>query len=582
MPWSGCWRFPLALAMTSRDSAAAFVGPSTLLCQFLVLAAAVLASTSQLAAVIAVNVPSQPFESAPPGSLCWNVQGRLLFESSGWLGLGHRYPQCFNSVNPLPFPTKLAATLGLAALCAIGYLVWPYWRMLRSRPVRADRLPGIGPALEELRAIAGVRVRFVAALTDPSIDGLAFGHVGRRYVLIPRGLIKLSATDPPAFQAIVLHELAHVRNRDLDVTYLTVLLVRAFLGVVILPALLLTARPLSVVSVNTTGRIGLWVQLAGLAVLVLLSHYAIVRERELRADGRAMTWPAGQALARVLRAADEQRQEQVPDGRRRWLRTVVSLHPDLAMRTRVIADPGALSNFGPASIFAMGLAFGLAATSMAAAFGDGLLGLLPAHPYLPVLAVPALAPVTLVMGFAVGLAVWRACRWSSSGRGLLSLQRAGLALGAGLGAGELLTAQESGLGPQLTPLSASSRAFYVCLLLAGSCLLACWLAVSARAWLSLMRRGVGGPVLGAVSGAALLTAWLPLAVGIRITPGFATEAPLGHVLQRFTAQLQPSLPTVTVATATLAAFPLLGLLGSFAARRIGHRQDPDPDVGLLP
>jgi Peptidase family M48 len=568
--------------MTSRDTAGVFAAPSTLLCQFLVLAAAVLASTSQLAKVIAVLVPTEPWENAVPGSLCSNVEGRIFTGPTGlgMLGLESRFPQCFNSANPLPMPTELAAALGLAALCAIGYLVWPYWRILRSRPVRADRLPGVGPALEELRAVAGVKVRFVIALTDFGIDGLAFGHVGRRYVLIPRGLIKLSATDPPAFQAIVLHELAHVRNRDLDVTYLTVLLVRVFLGVVILPALLLTAHPLSADSLNTTGRIGLWVQLAG---LVLLSHYAIVRERELRADGRAMTWPAGQALARVLEAADEQRKEHVPAGVRRWLGAVVSLHPDLATRTRVITDPGVLSSFGPASIFAMGLAFGLAATSMTATFGSGLFELLPAPLYFPALAVPALAPVTVVMGFAVGLAVWRACRWSSSGRGLMSSQRVGLALGAGLGAGELLTAQESVLGPQLTPLPASTREFYVCVLLAGSWLLACWLAVSARAWLSLMHRGAGGQVLGAVSGALLLTAWLPLAVGIRITPGFATEAPLGHVIQRFTAQLQSSLPAVATVAAALVAFPLLGILGSFAVRRGGHRKiRPGPDIGPLP
>jgi hypothetical protein len=90
-------------------------------------------------------------------------------------------------------------------------------------------------------------------------------------------------------------------------------------------------------------------------------------------------------------------------------------------------------------------------------------------------------------------------------------------------------------------------------------------------------------VLGAVSGALLLTAWLPLAVGIRITPGFATEAPLGHVIQRFTAQLQSSLPAVATVAAALVAFPLLGILGSFAVRRGGHRKiRPGPDIGPLP
>jgi Zn-dependent protease with chaperone function len=64
----------------------------------------------------------------------------------------------------------------------------------------------------------------------------AFGRLGRYYVSLTGGLVATFYTDRPAFRAVVLHELAHLRNADVNMTCFTVALWRAFVVVAILPA----------------------------------------------------------------------------------------------------------------------------------------------------------------------------------------------------------------------------------------------------------------------------------------------------------------------------------------------------------
>jgi hypothetical protein len=81
-------------------------------------------------------------------------------------------------------------------------------------------------------------------LLDGRVTALAFGRVGKRYVLLSRGLIALHHTDPGAFRAIILHELAHLRNRDVDIAYLTLISSWIFSRMVAIPVTL--AFPLAV------------------------------------------------------------------------------------------------------------------------------------------------------------------------------------------------------------------------------------------------------------------------------------------------------------------------------------------------
>ena len=98
------------------------------------------------------------------------------------------------------------------------YWYMPRWRIRRRRlrPVDTDQFPDLAEYLLELQREAGVRqqVTYLIAPLNPKVSGLAFGRIRRRYVMLSGGLVALFARDRRAFRTVVLHELAHIRNRD--------------------------------------------------------------------------------------------------------------------------------------------------------------------------------------------------------------------------------------------------------------------------------------------------------------------------------------------------------------------------------
>ena len=491
--------------------------PSPLAPRFGVIAYAVVVTAMALIEVVASYV----LDPVPqPGSECWPIwagilgQGPLALPDArdpGWLeqylALRQAYPGCF--VRPYPeLPLDRGQTLAavvLLAACLAAYAGWPRWRIIRYGLVPAESLPGVGERLAELRRLSGAQVRFLADLHSPRASGLAFGRAGRRYVLVNRGLIGLGARDPAAFDAIVLHELAHIRNRDVDVAYLTVLLWRLFVAVFCLPVVVVFNQALDQAAYERSGHVGLLLQLALLAVLVLLTHHAVLRERELEADARAAHWAGGgDALRRIFAgpAAGPSRAELAVledwGWPRRLAHRLLGTHPDAGERAAALTAPGDWLAPRPAHAGVMGLTVGLTWTPallVGAAVLQDLHALHGPFRYLPGVAVLALAPLLVLLGLAVGAMVWRGVLCLGAGaRMWLRVNLAGLALGGGLAAGELLTAQYSPFGPagigvlNAAVLPAGPRLAYAGLLLASGWLLVVWQAGCAAAWRATVTR----------------------------------------------------------------------------------------------
>lgn len=536
---------------------------SSLLLRFLVTAVSVTASVMSLADAWLRAIPP-PLPAA--GSICQSLlfigatrfaqadraqQPDVLHELHAAL---RAHLECIEPVNPLPVPVDFFAALVLASVCLLGYLIWRSWRIWRQQLVPAESVPALGDELEQLRRIAEVNARFVVNLTNQRMGGLAFGHVGRRYVLLHRGLVNLAHTDRPAFRAIVLHELAHIRNRDLDVAYLTVLLLRAYLALFVVPALVLASGQLSDRSVSVTGNLGLWVQLGALAMIVLLNHNAVVRERELLADARAAQWGATADLSRVITA----QRSGVEPAKHRWYRRVrelAALHPDPLRRAHMLSTPGVLFGANLAATFAVGLTLGLTTIPIFLNFTHALraANLTPHDLFLPNLAIPALAVVTLPVGFTFGLSMWQSL--SATGTLYARTVWAGLSLGGGLAVGELVISQDA---PQLSlpfPLSINTRLMYVCILVLGSLLFTIWLVVCARSW----------PVtrlasyVVATATAVLFTVWLPLIVGIRLVTDPDKASPIEY-LRSYATQMWRGWPVATVFMVLLVGLPAIGAL----------------------
>jgi Zn-dependent protease with chaperone function len=171
----------------------------------------------------------------------------------------------------------------LGVLAAALYCAQPWWyrRRMHLIPLTSQEAPAVWERLEQLRQRAGAGP--VVWLLQPlnfQLSAFAFGRFGRRFVAVSGGAVVAGVRQPAAFDAVVLHELSHIRNRDIDQTYLAVAIWRAFVVAALLPmAGLLIFRQL-----GSPPRL-LW-RVAVLALVVYLLRNSILRAREFDADAR--------------------------------------------------------------------------------------------------------------------------------------------------------------------------------------------------------------------------------------------------------------------------------------------------------
>jgi hypothetical protein len=329
-------------------------------------------------------------------------------------------------------------------LCVAASLYGTYpWRVVRRNrfvPIGATA-PEIASTLDELRRETDLAIapQFVWNPLTAARTGLAFGRLGRYQVALTGGLVTQLVTDRPAFRAVVFHELAHLRNGDIDRTYFSLALWEAFLVAGVLPfglSQLFSGRPPTHV-LDSAWRI------LPLAALVYLTRNAVLRTRETYADVRASTWdgPHG-ALRRTL--------EALPRPSHTWWRRLFDnrVHPDPQVRRRAVDDTRPLFRLHLTDAFATGVSAGIALPNVVLLFE--LLVPMPVAIVRPVAAALVCAPLAV---WIVGLGAWRATFASLvQGQRIRGAARAGVALAVGLVLGHELSLGAVEFGRGLGPL----------------------------------------------------------------------------------------------------------------------------------
>jgi len=469
--------------------------------------------------------------------------------------------------------------LGVVALLAVAFAIYwafPIWKIRRGRLVPLDPAdaPEVVDCLQALCRETGLK-RTPAFLWNPlnsAMGALAFGRLGRYQVALSGGLVTLFYSDREAFRAIVLHELAHLRNGDVDRTYFTVAVWWSFVAVALLPYgwRLLTqdwdlALPFS------------W-RILALTLIVYLTRNAILRGREIHADLRASVWdgPKG-GLERVL--------ESLPSGGDQpWMR-LLRMHPDPGERRRLLDDGDRLFHLGLWDAVAAGIGVALALPLLSGFIGVVAFTLLGTDPgavadvglLLPTITIglPAILVAVLAVG-AVSLSLWR--------MSLLALLRrdkprnpglAGLGLGIGLMLGSLLSLVpglgylDPGFGLTDAPTTISPSAWtafmvaWAMLLLVSLYLFCRWIAAGATAWLEVALRAPSprpaylvGLLLTSLASAIWIATlvFVPMAVGFFLPLAQTTQ----EVEQVYALGLEVGFlnPFVILALIALWAFPL--------------------------
>jgi Zn-dependent protease with chaperone function len=405
----------------------------------------------------------------------------------------------------------LGATLALMIGALGWFLLIPKWklRMGGFKPLTADDSPEVLSAVQALSREAGLRPAptLVWQPLNAACSGLAFGRVGRHYVGLTGGLVTRFYTDQAAFRAIVLHELGHLRNADVDKTYFTIAVWWAFVVGALLPFALV-----GIVTRSPGSTLGLGWRVLALGVLVYLTRNAVLRAREAYADVRASAWEGSSgALRRVVHG--------LPDTPSNFLRRFIALHPKPAEREALISRPEPLFRIGFWEAFATGLAVAIAFPTIESILSLLTTGMTNSILYVSInqmtylLVGALLAP--LVVG-VVGLGTWRANFAAAAQRHASpDVSRMALGLGAGAIVGlwlALPAALDSSNQPSGAQLFASlvvDTAWSV-VLLTTLFLFLRWMLGAAAAWLGhSITRASPRPnyVVALIVGSALLAGW---------------------------------------------------------------------------
>ena len=404
----------------------------------------------------------------------------------------------------------LGGTAALLLAAAAIMVATPLWitRRRKLRPLTAADAPAV---VEEVAELAREQEldppRLFWNPLDASAGGLAFGHPGRYSVAVGGGLVVKQAVDPPAFRAVVRHELAHIRNRDVGITYFTLAVWYAFLLVAVIPFVvtLLGNELLSNVILR----------LAVLALLVYLTRNAVLRSREVYADLRASVpdGPGG-ALRRVLAA--------LPRPKTDPLTRVRSSHPDPARRLAALDDTRPLFPLGAVVAFAAGLTATIAFDSV-----KQLLSSFVSDPF-DLFFLSGLVLVPLAAGI-VGVAIWReAFAAHADGREPASPWVDALALAAGFALGPELALDRivTPGGTLVRELDSIDGLIWAGVLVAGLVLIVAWIRTSASWWLRALggRRPVVAQTIGLVVGGIALTAFTAIFSTVReLRPSLAVS-----------------------------------------------------------
>ena len=366
------------------------------------------------------------------------------------------------------------------------YLLSPMWILRREKlvPLSIEDAPEVVAYLQGLGQEACLQESplFVWNPLNHVSNALAFGSLHQHYVMLTGGLVTQFYTDPLIFRAIVLHELAHLRNADVNKTYFTMAIWWAFVLVALVPFAVYLLIRLPFTPLLTANLI--WRVLA-LTSLVYLTRNSVLRVREFYADLRASTLrDVAPALSRVL--AERGRAEKRVQSRSPW-QMVMRVHPTSDERTLTLYDTRKLFHVGWWEAFGVGVATGIALPSVQALFSwffdqyqiDFRVIVVPS------LLLTALVLTPFIMGTA-GLDTWRnAFLATLQGQVPYGSGRTGLCLGLGIILGIFLSLSVFLEGSSIT-LLVNLFVYnlpWMLLLLASLFLFFRWITLGASTWL---------------------------------------------------------------------------------------------------
>ena len=212
---------------------------------------------------------------------------------------------------------------------------WWYRRRMHLTPLTSEAAPLLD-RLEQLRARPGPDL-WSGSCSRSTSGGRHSRSAVSGVTLSPSAAERWlrRSGSPKAFDAVVLHELAHTRNSDINQTYLAIAIWRAFVITGLLPLIWLLIFSADWAEASS----GLIWRVAVLALIVYSLRNSILRAREFDADARVREIDPGTAWARCWPAC-----RPAAGGRRRVASGLG--HPSGQDRAAALLDPAPLYRCG--------------------------------------------------------------------------------------------------------------------------------------------------------------------------------------------------------------------------------------------
>lgn len=330
---------------TSRPRLNPFAFPSDTDFRFVILIVAVLSASLFIYQNLYFALPANAAYSTTAYVRCFRTAQAAY--PTDLFALNSALTQCVTSsdqVEAVWIGLSIALLLSVAGVIYWAFPAWKIWRggLKPLEHTSSELLTYIS----ELCRKAGLSRSpiFLLNAYSRTSSGLTFGRLGRYYVVLNSGLFLQFQNDPAAFSAIVLHELGHIRNADVDKTYFTIAIGWAFALAALLPWIV--AQPF--LQWNFVNFVNVSWRVLALALLIYLTSISILRTREIYADVRASVWdgPKG-ALRRMLEATTR------PKGNL-WQR-LRQTHPEPEERRDALDEPSRLFQMRFWMAFATGI-----------------------------------------------------------------------------------------------------------------------------------------------------------------------------------------------------------------------------------